>query len=100
MPSEIVPIILVFSIPIIAIITHHRRKMMELQLQQRQPASDMMLHNEINALRSELNSLKDTTTQYDLSFDTALQRMEQRVEGVERQVRAVQSEQSLHSRIQ
>lgn len=37
----------------------------------------------IKQLREEIKSLRDTTLQYDLSFDTALQRMEQRVERLE-----------------
>ena len=35
---------------------------------------------EFAALRAELASLRDTTTQYDLSFDTSLQRLERRVD--------------------
>ena len=36
------------------------------------------------ALRQEVRALRDTTMQYDLSFDAALERMESRVESIER----------------
>ncbi len=45
------------------------------------------LRAEMTALRAQMSELRDTTTQYDLSFDTALQRMERRVEHVEQQQR-------------
>ena len=45
------------------------------------------LRAEIAALRAQVTDLRDTTTQYDLSFDTALQRMERRVEQMEQQQR-------------
>ena len=41
------------------------------------------LRQEVAALREEMRSLRDTTTQYDISFDTALQRVEQRIGRVE-----------------
>ena len=39
--------------------------------------------------------LRDTTMQYDLSFDTALQRMDQRVASVERTVQAIPVEERM-----
>ena len=45
------------------------------------------LRAEVAALRAQIMELRDTTTQYDLSFDTALQRMERRVEQMEQQQR-------------
>jgi hypothetical protein len=68
---------------------------LEMQLKLRGQAGNTDSRGEIEALRQELRSLRDTTTQYDISFDTALQRMESRVEGVERQVRAIQSDEAL-----
>ena len=41
------------------------------------------LRQEVSALRQELHSLRDTSTQYDMSFDTALQRVEQRIGRIE-----------------
>lgn len=48
------------------------------------------LRAEVAALRQQMSSLHDTTTQYDLSFDSALQRMERRVERVESEQKQVQ----------
>ncbi len=78
----------VFGIPISAIWTSHRQKMLKMQLQmQNQGGANGNAEASIEALRQEVRALRDTTMQYDLSFDTALQRMEQRVEGIERQAR-------------
>jgi uncharacterized protein YlxW (UPF0749 family) len=57
--------------------------MMEMKLQM-QSQGDSNLQAQVEALRQEVRSLRDTTMQYDLSFDTALQRMEARVESLER----------------
>ena len=71
----------------IAIWTGHQRKMLEMRLQL-QNQGDTGLRAEVETLRQEVRSLRDTSMQYDLSFDTALQRMEKRVEGVERRTGA------------
>lgn len=78
---------MIFGIPLSAIWTHHRRKVLELQLRLKNEGSSSV-HAEIEALRHEVRALRDTTMQYDLSFDTALQRMEQRVETMERRIGA------------
>jgi len=77
-----VPLML-FSIPLLAIWTSHRRKMEEMR-QMRQSSIGKEIQAEFAAVRKEIQSLRDTTMQYDLSFDTALQRMEARVAGLER----------------
>jgi len=38
---------------------------------------------EVAALRREVQALRDTTTKFDLSFDAALERLEQRMDHVE-----------------
>ncbi len=38
---------------------------------------------EVVALRREVQSLRDTTTKFDMSFDAALERLEQRVDRME-----------------
>jgi hypothetical protein len=83
--TEILAILCVFGIPLSVIWTSHRRKMMELQLKLKQQGSSDV-QGSINSLREEVRQLRDTTMQYDLSFDAAMQRMEQRVEGLERRV--------------
>ncbi len=88
MPEQLIPLfgmIFVFSIPRTAIWTSHRRKMLEMQMRLRNEG-DAGVRTAVDALREEVRALRDTTTQYDLSFDTALQRMERRVEGLERRV--------------
>ncbi len=79
----LVAVVLIFGSPMIAIWTGHQRKMLEMRLQL-QNQGDAGLRAEVEALRQEIRALRDTSMQYDLSFDTALQRLEKRVEGVER----------------
>ena len=79
----LVAIVMIFSIPLAGIITEHNKKILELKLRL-QGQGDAGLRAELEALKAEVHSLRDTSTQYDLSFDTALQRMEARVEGLER----------------
>ncbi len=79
----LVPVACVFSIPLVALFQHHRRKMEELrQKEQRLIAADIQA--EFEKLRAEIRDLRDVTMQYDLSFDTALQQMEHRVAHLER----------------
>ena len=77
-----VPLFLL-SIPLLMIWTHHRRKMEEMRLQR-----DLNLGEAIKAefasVRAEIHSLRDTSMQYDLSFDTSLQQMERRLAQAER----------------
>ncbi len=94
--AELLAIIGVFGIPLSAIWTHHRRKVLEMQLQLRNQG-DGSVRTDLEAMRHELRSLRDTSTQYDLSFDAALQRMEHRVQQVERRVSAIQPEEVLRA---
>ena len=82
-------IVAVFGIPIVAIVTEHRRKMIELQIRLKNEGSSAVAA-QMDALREEVRSLRDTTMQYDMSFDTALQRMEQRMGHLERRVGQVE----------
>lgn len=89
MPHEVVNLVifvLVFGIPLSAIWTSHSRKVLAMKLQLNSQG-DNNLKSEVEALRSEIRSLRDTTMQYDLSFDTALQRVESRLDHVERNSR-------------
>ncbi len=79
----LVSVICAFGVPMIAIWTSHQRKMLEMKLQLRDH-TETGVNAELEALRQEVRSLRDTSMQYDLSFDAALQRMEQRVERMER----------------
>ncbi len=95
-PEILVPIagiLAVFSIPVTAIWTAHKRQMLEMQMRMKQEG-DVSVRAAVDELRAEVRSLKDTTMQYDLSFDTALQRMESRVEGMERRLTTVEANRS------
>ena len=48
------------------------------------------LRAEVANLTKQLNSLRDTATQYDMSFDSALQNFERRVEMIERDKSQIQ----------
>lgn len=52
------------------------------------------LAEEIKSLRKEVAQLRDTTTRYDLAFDTALQRLDSRVEHMEKKSIEAQSSES------
>jgi hypothetical protein len=75
---------LFIGLPGVAIWAHHRRKMEELKIQQ-QLMVDKNVQAQLDAIRAEIQSLRDTTLQYDLSFDTNLQEMERRLHALERQ---------------
>ena len=79
-----IPILGILSIPLLAIWTHHQRKMEELA-QKRQRIMNDDVRAEFSALRAEIKSLRDTTMQYDLSFDTTMQYLDQRVGQLEQQ---------------
>ena len=86
----LVPTMGVLSIPLLAIWTHHRRKMEELAMRHQQ-AQQEDVRAEFAALRAELKNLRDTTMQYDLSFDTNLQHIDRRLGQLERQARVTPS---------
>lgn len=69
------------SIPLFNLWTKHQREMLQLRLQMQQGNGNS--NTEIEALRQEVQALRETSMQYDLSFDAALQRVEQRVARVE-----------------
>ena len=83
---------MLLALPFYALWTHHRRKMEELRLQQKGNVSEPV-RAELNALREEVKQLRDTSMQYDISFDSALQRVEQRVSNIEVQNSRRQNEQ-------
>lgn len=60
-----------------------------------QQKGDARLLAEIEQLRKEFASLRDTATQYDLSFDTALQRVEGRLGSIESRVGALERGENL-----
>ena len=84
-PWEVVTLLSVGSVflspaLIVAIVLRHRERMTALK--QRIDGAPAVVA-ELQNLRSELTQLRETTTRYDMSFDAALQRVEERVESVE-----------------
>ena len=67
----------------------HRQKLAELRMKGLAEA-DAATVTELRELKKELAELRDTSTRYDMSFDTALQRMEARLGGLEQRVRTVE----------
>lgn len=80
--------IIALMIPIVAIITSHRQRELEMRLKLQQ--GDGNVAAELRELKSQLADLRDTTTHYDMSFDSALQRIESRVGNVEQRLGAVE----------
>jgi len=85
----IIPVIAVIALAVIRIVklvmqTDVRKLELRAQIQQ-QPGS-IAGSGEVAALREELARLRDTSTQYDVSLQHALERIEQRLDHVERRV--------------
>ena len=91
-------VLMVFGIPFVAIITAHFRKMAELKLKQSQSADSNVLEA-IRELKGQFDELRDTTTRYDLSFDAALQRIENRVNHLEGRMSRVEQQGAESARI-
>ncbi len=75
----------------------HRTELAKMKIEA-QNKGDANVRAAIDELRAEMRALKDTTMQYDLSFDTALQRMEHRVEGLERRIQTGEANSTLDLR--
>jgi len=89
--AETIAALLLFGLPIVAVITSHQRKLAELKLrmgaQMNSPSS-----SELQELKRAIDELRDTTTRYDISFDAALQRMDSRMNNVEQRLSAMETE--------
>ena len=83
-----IPIIAV-SIPIVAIVLKHHQRLVELKLQMLNQG-DTQLAAQLQSLQKEISELRDTSTRYDMSFDSALQRIEHRVGTLETRVNDVE----------
>ena len=77
----LVAVVMIFMVPIMAIVTSHRKEILEMQMQNGQ--NDGALRAEVDRLRDELRALRDTTTQYDMSIDHPLQTLDSRVSALE-----------------
>jgi hypothetical protein len=80
-----IPSVTLFALlPMYGLYTFHKRKMEQFRLQ-RDNLLSQHIANEFDSVREEIKALRDTSMQYDLSFDTALHQMERRVNGLERE---------------
>ncbi len=82
---------MVLAIPWLAISTYHKRKLEEIRSRQKIEINEET-RAAIEALRGEMAALRDTTTQYDVSFDTALNRLDNRMAHLEQRVVRVERE--------
>jgi biopolymer transport protein ExbB/TolQ len=105
-PVGTLSVFMVFMIPLIAIITSHKLSMARLKMQQQtqvneslrfeldemkrqiavmqaQPKLTQMQNAELAELREQMISLRDTSTQYDISIDSYLHNLEARVQHLE-----------------
>jgi hypothetical protein len=80
----LIPTACLFTLLALVVVTYHRRKM-EVLRQHGRDKEQAGIYAEVEALRAEIRELRDTTTQYDLSFDTSLQRIERRMQQLEQQ---------------
>ncbi len=80
-----IPAVTLFALlPMAALFMSHKRKMEQIKLQ-RDNLLSQHIAGEFAAVREEIKALRDTSMQYDLSFDTALHQMERRVASLERE---------------
>jgi hypothetical protein len=70
------------GIPITAIWTGHLRKMAEIRAQQGATLPPDV-RTDLTEMKRQLNELRETTTRFDMSFDAAVTRLEERVDHIE-----------------
>lgn len=98
MLAGLIVTVMVLAIPWYAISTYHRRKLEEIRAKQKVDIG-VETRAAIDGLRQEMTALRDTSTQYDMSFDTALNRLDSRMAHLEHRVRTVEEEVvSFHAR--
>lgn len=81
---------IVFSVPLAAVLTEHRRKVLEMQLRA-QTAADGQVTARLQELTKQIADLRATATEYDLSFDAALNRLEARIAHLEDRVQRLEA---------
>jgi TolA-binding protein len=90
---QIDPGVIALSIPIVAIgggfltaivatLAKHQQKMAELRLRSRAGVPEE-LQAQIREIKQQMNEIRDTGTRFDMSFDAALTRLEERVDRLE-----------------
>jgi hydrogenase maturation factor HypF (carbamoyltransferase family) len=86
--TGLIAVVLIFGGSLLrsALSTWERR--MELQMQSQQGQSDAV-KQEMAALRAELAAMRDTSTQFDMSLENSIERLEQRISHMETKTRTV-----------
>lgn len=74
--------IMALTIPLVAIWTKHLQKIEELRLKAKGQLSEEV-KAELQQMQEQIQSLRNTSTKFDMSFDAALERLEQRMGRVE-----------------
>ncbi len=87
--EALIPLTAVFFMFGLPVWTYHQRKMAEIKYRQ-SGTTDASVLAELRSLREQVMELRDTTTRYDMSFDSALQRIESRVGHLEGRVSQVE----------
>jgi predicted nucleic acid-binding Zn-ribbon protein len=82
----IVIIGIIFGVGALAIITEHLQKMAQIRRSHAPAESNTRLLETLTEIQHEVKLLRETTSEFDLSFDTALQRIESRVSNIEQRV--------------
>jgi galactokinase/mevalonate kinase-like predicted kinase len=85
----LVAVLLIFGWPIALILTGHHRRLVEMKLRMGQQADENVMA-ELKEMKQQIAQLRDTTTRYDLSFDTALQRLESRMANMEQRMSRIE----------
>lgn len=83
-------VLLIFGTPIIAILSTHHRKLVEIKARMK-ARLDQEVKAEIQALRQEIMELRDTTSQYDIGFDNSLKQLETQVQQMDQRVRRLEN---------
>ena len=83
---EVLAIVCLFGLPVWF---HHQRKMAEMRMGRGDQAGQGLMAEMLH-LRSQMAELRDTTTKYDMSFDSALQRIESRTGNLEERMTAME----------
>ena len=88
----IIPLAGIFFLFGLPVILHFKKDFMKMKMQQGQNVDSKLLE-ELQALKHQIAELRDTTTRYDMSFDSALQRLENRMTHMESQVNSKPADQ-------
>lgn len=84
--TGLVAVVLIFGGGIFRAVLSSWERRMELQMQNQQGQSDAV-KQELAALRAEIAAMRDTSTQFDMSLENSIERLEQRVSHIETKTR-------------